>query len=70
MYAIGVGRGVNVSCGVLASPPSVRFSWVFNNSMSSERLPGDQVFTMPGKDGRKVWVCVWEEGRREEVKGS
>ncbi|KAG0724828.1 hypothetical protein GWK47_039801 [Chionoecetes opilio] len=46
VYAAGVGRAVNISCLVLASPPSVRFSWVFNNSVSSERLPGDQVFTM------------------------
>ncbi|KAK8379134.1 hypothetical protein O3P69_019165 [Scylla paramamosain] len=52
VYATGVGRPVNVTCGVLASPPLVRFSWVFNNSMSSERLPGDQVFTMT--DGSSV----------------
>ncbi|XP_050710716.1 neural cell adhesion molecule 1-B-like [Eriocheir sinensis] len=52
VYVAGVGRPVNVSCGVLASPPSVRFSWVFNNSVASERLPGDQVFTTP--DGQSV----------------
>lgn len=48
VYVAGVGRPVNVSCGVLASPPAVRFSWVFNNTVASERLPGDQVFTTPG----------------------
>ncbi|KAG0724917.1 Nephrin [Chionoecetes opilio] len=52
VYAAGVGRAVNTSCRVLASPPSVRFSWVFNNSVSSERLSGDQVFTMA--DGGSV----------------
>ncbi|KAG0726247.1 hypothetical protein GWK47_036992 [Chionoecetes opilio] len=45
VYAAGVGRAVNISCRVLASPPSVRFSWCVQQFVSSERLPGDQVFT-------------------------
>ncbi|XP_068209554.1 nephrin-like [Palaemon carinicauda] len=52
VYATGLGQYINVSCEVKASPTDVRYSWVFNNSVTSERLPGDQVFTTA--DGRSI----------------
>lgn len=57
VYAAGVGQTINITCGVLASPTVVKFSWVFNNSIKSERLPGNQVFLKSGKR-----VCKREEG--------
>ncbi|KAK7012937.1 hypothetical protein SK128_008518 [Halocaridina rubra] len=52
VYAAGIGQYINVSCIVLASPSKVKYSWVFNNSVTSQRLPGDQVFT--AKDGSSI----------------
>ncbi|KAG7162877.1 Nephrin-like 21 [Homarus americanus] len=52
VYAAGVGQYINVTCDVVASPATVKYSWVFNNSLTSERLPGNQVFTTP--DGRSM----------------
>ncbi|KAK3849501.1 hypothetical protein Pcinc_043749, partial [Petrolisthes cinctipes] len=52
VYAAGVGQAINITCGVLASPTVVKFSWVFNNTIKSERLPGNQVFLK--SDGRSV----------------
>nr|XP_053630947.1 nephrin-like [Cherax quadricarinatus] len=48
VYATGLGQFINVSCEVLASPASVKYSWVFNNSITSQRLSGEQVLTTAG----------------------
>ncbi|XP_050705095.1 nephrin-like, partial [Eriocheir sinensis] len=45
VYTAGLGQPVNVSCHVKASPPQVKYSWIFNNSLSSQRLPGEQVLS-------------------------
>ncbi|XP_071547071.1 nephrin-like [Panulirus ornatus] len=47
VYATGLGQYINVTCNVKSSPDSVKYSWVFNNSLTSQRLPGDQMFTTP-----------------------
>ncbi|KAK8750696.1 hypothetical protein OTU49_014953, partial [Cherax quadricarinatus] len=47
VYAAAVGSPINVSCSVEASPASLKYSWVFNNSLTSERLPGNVIFTTP-----------------------
>ncbi|XP_042206012.1 nephrin-like [Homarus americanus] len=52
VYATGLGQVINVSCEVMSAPRTVRYSWVFNNSITSHRLPGDQVFETP--DGGSV----------------
>lgn len=53
VYAAGVGQVINVTCRVMAFPPQVRYSWVFNNSLTSERLPGDQIHTSSGSSCRE-----------------
>ncbi|XP_050705512.1 protein turtle homolog A-like [Eriocheir sinensis] len=45
VYTAGLGQPVNVSCHVKASPSQVKYSWIFNNSLSSQRLPGEQVLS-------------------------
>ncbi|KAK8382161.1 hypothetical protein O3P69_015253 [Scylla paramamosain] len=52
VLATGLGQQVNVTCRVEAAPRSVRYSWVFNNSLVSHRLPGDQIFVT--SDGGSV----------------
>ncbi|XP_050707227.1 nephrin-like [Eriocheir sinensis] len=47
VLAAGLGQQINVTCQVEAAPSAVRYSWVFNNSLTSHRLPGDQVFITP-----------------------
>lgn len=49
VYSAGVGQTVNISCSILASPILLKFSWVFNNTVRSERLSGDKVYYRPGK---------------------
>ncbi|CAL4065335.1 unnamed protein product [Meganyctiphanes norvegica] len=48
VYATAIGQPINVSCAVHASPSDLKYSWVFNNSVTSERLPGDQIFLTEG----------------------
>ncbi|XP_042872413.1 nephrin-like [Penaeus japonicus] len=52
VYATGLGQYINVTCTVKASPNVAKYLWVFNNSVTSERIPGDQVFKTP--DGGSV----------------
>ena len=49
VLASGIGQTLNVSCSVIASPSDVRFSWVFNNSVTSERVPVERVLNSQGK---------------------
>ncbi|XP_018020507.1 hemicentin-2 [Hyalella azteca] len=44
VLASGIGQTLNVSCSVIASPSDVKFSWVFNNSVTSERVPVERVY--------------------------
>ncbi|ROT68269.1 putative sidestep protein, partial [Penaeus vannamei] len=47
VYATGLGQYINVTCTVKASPNVAKYLWVFNNSVTSERIPGDQVLKTP-----------------------
>ncbi|KAK8389928.1 hypothetical protein O3P69_012853 [Scylla paramamosain] len=58
VYTAGIGQPVNVSCQVKASPPQVKYSWVFNNSISSQRLPGEQVLSAAGRPERPSACAV------------
>lgn len=49
MLASGIGQTLNVSCSVIASPTDVKFSWVFNNSVTSERVPVERVYKSKGE---------------------
>ncbi|XP_047494051.1 nephrin-like [Penaeus chinensis] len=47
VYATGLGQYINVTCTVKASPSVAKYLWAFNNSVTTERIPGDQVFKTP-----------------------
>ncbi|KAF2367275.1 CD80-like immunoglobulin C2-set [Trinorchestia longiramus] len=66
VLASGIGQTLNVSCSVIASPSDVKFSWVFNNSVTSERVPVERVYN--SEEGG--WSGVMFVARAQQDYGS
>uniref|UniRef100_A0A6A7G5C3 Hemicentin-2-like n=3 Tax=Hirondellea gigas TaxID=1518452 RepID=A0A6A7G5C3_9CRUS len=65
VLATGIGQSLNVSCSVIASPSDVKFSWVFNNSVTSERIPVERVY-----NGEGGWSGVMFVARTQQDYGT